>query len=117
MKIKYLVGLLLVASLFAQDKPAAPDKPILANSDSQVKILQAEHKLDGIVAQENQIQIQFAQIQNQYRDLESKRGEATKDVNAALAEVYKANNLSEQDYNFDPANMTFSKKPPVAPKK
>jgi hypothetical protein len=115
MKIKYFAFAFLVGSLLAQAKPAAEqqaDKPFFANDTSQVAILKAEHALDQIVNAEQAMQRQFDQLQAAYKEQEVKRGPATKAVNDALDAVFAVNKVSKDDYNFDPASMQFSKKPP-----
>lgn len=121
--------LMLVPSAPAQDKPPASVaaatapapkvvEPILANKDSQLAIFKAEHDLDQAKHNVDEITNQFNQLQRQadmltprYKEEQDKQKKAQTAVDAAVDAVWKANALSKDEYNFDPANMTFAEKP------
>jgi TolA-binding protein len=121
--------LTLAALAFAQ-APAAPPvvaakeaspkevkKPVPASPDSQLAILKAEHELDLIKQDITDIAQKFSELQRQadilnprYKADQEKEKTAESAVNAALEAVWKANGFSKDQYNFDPANMTFTEK-------
>jgi hypothetical protein len=109
---KFLVGLLFVGTMLGQ-KAAKPN--LVASAGVENKILKAEHVSDQANLIKQQAEAQFAQLKQTWLDADTRSKDADKSVQAAIDEAYKENGLSKDDYNFDPANFTFSAKPkPVA---
>ena len=137
------VLLLVIAPIFtpitglAQDKdkpvasvattapaPVPAAKPVPMNLESQNAILKAEHELDLVQKDMMDVAQQFQNLQKQADSLnprfkadQEKQTKAQAAVDAALEAAYKANGVSKDQYNADPANFTFVLKPPVAPAK
>jgi hypothetical protein len=113
--------LLLCLTMFAQEavKPTEMTKSIQASPAIQNKILKAEHDLDQIIATETQANVQYLQmeklqqqLQTKFNEAEAKKPAATKAVDDAVEDAWKESKLSKDQYTFDPANFTFSIKPP-----
>lgn len=129
--MKCITGLLLFAVLgfctfaFAQQKPVtAAVAPIpssvslQASAESQNKILRAEHSLDQLKNDENDIANQFQTLQREAEQLTA-RYKADKEkesglnaaVNEAIEQAWKTSGFSKDKYSFDPANFTFAQRP------
>ncbi len=103
--------------------PAEPGKPLPASLESTNAILKAEHELDVVKNDLADISQQFNNLQRQadtltprFKEDTAKQAAAQAKVDAALEAVWKANGYSKDKYNFDPANFTFTEKPPAPSK-
>lgn len=112
-----ILTLALTSALTVQDAP----KPAVvhASQASENRILKAEHDLDVLNARLSSMAMQFqslqaqaAKLQEDYQKEQPKVAELTKAVDAAITEAYKDVGLTRDTHNFDPANFTFTPKPP-----
>lgn len=131
------IVLFIPLTFCGQEKASVPDspapsvaatqalKPVVASTESQIAILKAERELSNVKEDLAEVTIQFNNLQKaadqlnpRYKEDQAKEKSAQAAVDAALDAVYKANGLSKDKYNFDPANFTFTPKPetPPAPK-
>jgi hypothetical protein len=142
--IKHIcAGIILTTVAFAQGSqptPApnsTPAKPQVYSDLSvksvsievENKILKAEHELDAAKHQVDSAQLSQQQAENAYLQLQKSYGDAQKassegqkaaldaqkNLDAAIEQGWKESKLSKDEYTFDPANFTFSKKQAAPP--
>ena len=117
MNFAVLAPILLTGMVVAQTQPPVAAPPKTASVAIENRILQAEHQIDQANLVEAQAQAQFEQLKTGYQKAEADKAAGNKAIAQATDDAYREAGLSKADYNFDPANFTFTPIPPDTKKK
>lgn len=114
-----VIAVVLLSAALVLSRAEDTPKPITASVAIENRILKAEHVRDEILKQKadvlekgHQIQDMSKKLQEQWDDLNKKDATASKSVDEEIEAAWKESGLDKSKYTFDPANFTFSLKPP-----